>query len=156
MLNDRMGITRGARRLHTIKCRAIAFTIVIGLLISLVLLTSCNTATPSPPSRLVVSPTQIEISSSCCSSNNVICRSHAVVSLHDSGQNDLPWSAAAQISAGWSLVFTPAKGALSAGQTAPVHISFNGGACPAQATLTFTGPANTVSVHWECAETNQP
>ncbi len=156
MLIDRMGIPEGVRRLRTIKCRVIPFNITVGLLISLVFLTSCNAATPLPPSMLVVTPTQIEITRSSCSPNNVTCRSHSLVSLHNAGHNDLSWSAAAQISAGWSLVFTPAKGTLAAGQTATVHISFNGGACPAQATLTFTGPANTFSVQWDCAETNQP
>jgi hypothetical protein len=131
--------------------------VIVCFLITVSFLTACTSSTLPPPT-LAVSPTQIDIASSSCSTDNRACRSVSVVTLQNSGQSDLPWSASGTSAnpSPWSIRFSPAHGTLLPGQTVQVQVAIDGGSCPAMATFTLSGPANTVAVQWTCAETNQP
>jgi len=58
------------------------------------------------------------------------------------------WSATSSGISGITL--SPSSGTLPAGGSTTVHIAVPNTPCPANATLSFTGPNNTVSVPWKC------
>ena len=63
-------------------------------------------------------------------------------------QQSLNWSATASGVNG--ITVTPPGGTLSPGQSASVSIFVPDTTCPANATITFSGPANSVNVTWNC------
>ena len=63
--------------------------------------------------------------------------------------SNLNWSATSSGMSGITL--SSQSGTLSPGQTAKVNISILDTNCPANATFTFTGPANTVPLMWSCS-----
>jgi len=127
------------------------------LFILLSVFTACASSSAAPP-MLTVNPTRIDTTSAACSAdNNRTCHSTSTVTLQNSGQSDLDWSATGNsLPPGWSASFNPSHGTLAASQTVQVQVSVVGGSCPAMAMLTFTGPANAVMVSWDCAENTQP
>ena len=62
--------------------------------------------------------------------------------------SNLNWSATSNGASGITL--SSQSGSLTPGQTAQVTISIPDTSCPASATFTFMGPANTVPLSWNC------
>ena len=73
----------------------------------------------------------------------------ATLSSFANAQSNLSWSATSSGINGVS--FSPSSGTLTPGQTARVTISIPNSVCPANATFTFQGPANSVPMAWSCA-----
>ena len=66
-----------------------------------------------------------------------------------SAQASLNWSTSSTGISG--VTFTPASGALPAGQSAAITIFIPNTPCPAGATFTFSGPGNSISIPWNCS-----
>ncbi len=91
---------------------------------------------------LSVQPTSINVYSSGC-----VCH----VTLTNTGdvqQGNLYWSASSSGVAG--ITFTPPSGILAPGASVQVTVNVPSNDCSRSATLTFVGPANTVTVNWNC------
>ncbi|MEO8954724.1 MAG: hypothetical protein ABI396_04055 [Ktedonobacteraceae bacterium] len=71
------------------------------------------------------------------------------VSNSYSAQTSLNWTASGSGIAG--ITFYPKRGTLLPGQIAHVNALIPDMTCPRNATLTFTGPSNTVPVAWHCS-----
>lgn len=70
------------------------------------------------------------------------------LSNNQDAASNLNWSATSSGISGISV--TPASGNLTPGQTTPVGIDIPGNDCSTTATITFSGPNNTINVPWSC------
>ncbi len=107
------------------------------------------TPTPSPtpvPSTVAVNPTSINANTDCSYKGGWACA--VTLSSDQSAQGNLNWSASGGIN---GTSFSPSSGVLSPGHQVQVAISVPGTSCPANATIAFSGPANTVNVSWNCS-----
>ncbi len=71
----------------------------------------------------------------------------SVLLINNSNTVSLNWSAASGIK---GINFKPSSGTLPPGQSISVQINVPVSDCPTKGILTFTGPANTVTVEWYC------
>jgi hypothetical protein len=109
-----------------------------------------STASPSPP-ILAVTPSGFSVpgDSNCTYDATAGWSCTAALSSLVTAQSNLDWTSA---SSGISNVsFSPSSGTLTPGQNTSVTISIPNTACPANATFTFSGPANNVALAWSCA-----
>ncbi len=105
----------------------------------------------SPPT-LTVSPTSLDENANCTFHALRISPSYSscLVSLSSSQSNQLSlaWSSPGNGVGG--ITIKPSTGTLQPGQTTSVEIDIPVTSCPATKTFTFVGPANTVTVTWNC------
>lgn len=99
------------------------------------------------PAPVLSSNTTSLVGSSNCStsSGNYVCY---VTLTNTSSSDSLTWTSSANNIP--SAVITPASNTLSPGQSERVRISISANDCSAKASISFTGPANTVTVTWQC------
>jgi hypothetical protein len=106
------------------------------------------TLTVMPAPTLSGSPTLIFVNRQCTLDPTGSLWTCSVLLTNNSNTASLHWSANSGIN---GVSFSPARGTLLPGQSVPVQISVPQSNCPIRgSTLTFTGPANTVTVTWSC------
>ncbi|MFL5653862.1 MAG: FG-GAP repeat domain-containing protein [Ktedonobacteraceae bacterium] len=133
--------------------RAVQLSLLCLLVLTISFFLSGGTAFAAPPSPvLMVSPGSFTTSTfttpgcSYASSSGWTCT--AVLKRGDTLKTKVKWSATSSGISG--ITFSPSSGTLPAGGSTTVHIAVPNTTCPANATLSFTGPNNTVSVPWKC------
>ncbi len=104
------------------------------------------TATPTPP-KLYVSSGHLQAYSDCSYAQGQSWMCVETLSSHADAHSKLAWSATSNLP---GILFYPSGGTLSPGQSAQVNVVIGDTTCPANATLTFAGPANSVDVPWSC------
>ena len=97
---------------------------------------------------LNVSLTSISASKNCTFNPAGYWACFETLSSSQNGQVNLNWTAASSGFQG--ITFSPASGTLAAGQSVQVEVDVPRIPCETLATLTFTGPANSVNVSMTC------
>jgi hypothetical protein len=99
--------------------------------------------------QLVVSQSSITVAKMCQLSAGTWACTETLSS--SSTQGSLAWTAGSNASG--TVTITPASGTIANGQTTSVSIAIPTASCAANFTLTFTGPANSVTVPIDCSNT---
>ncbi len=100
------------------------------------------------PAKLMVSPLSLDATNNCSYTQGQGWDCLEKLSNLYSAQTNLNWTASGSGATG--ITFYPKQGTLFPGQFAHVNVLIPDMTCPRNATLTFTGPSNTVPVAWHC------
>ncbi len=73
------------------------------------------------------------------------------VTIAASGNNQVSWPWNSSSSGVSGISITPSSGSLSPGQSTTATVTIPDMLCPASATITITGPADTIPLNWSCA-----
>ena len=101
-----------------------------------------------PPSHLVSSPSSFNGNTDCSYTQGQGWICVETLSSAANAQRNLNWTASSSGIHG--IAFFPAKGTLTPGGQSQVNIIVPDTSCPANATFTFAGPVNTISIPWSC------
>lgn len=104
------------------------------------------TLTVLPPPTLSASPLSLVGSSNCTFINNYVC---VVTLTNNSTGASLAWTSKANLIP--SAVISLPSDTIPAGKTETVTITISANDCAAGASIVFTGPANSVTVTWQCS-----
>lgn len=111
--------------------------------------TPTPTSTSSNPPSLTVTPTSLNSNTDCSYTGGEGWLCQVALENPSLTQGDLNWSASASGISG--IQFYPSNsGAILPGEASQVYVLVPDTSCPASATLSFVGPANSVNVPWNC------
>lgn len=146
------GLSAGPAHL-TMRSVQLSLLCLFVLTISLFLSGGTAFAAPALSSPvLVVKPSRFTTSTfttpGCTYASNSGWTCTATLKRGDTLNTNMNWSATSRGISG--ITFNPSSGTLPAGGSTTVQISVPTTACPASATFSFKGSANTVNVPWKC------
>jgi hypothetical protein len=107
------------------------------------------TLTVQSPAKLNISQPKLAVSQACQNTARTWTCSETLSS--SSAQGSLAWTSSTNGATG--VTMNPTNGTIASGQTMVVSIAIPVASCTSNFTLTFTGPANTITVPVDCSGT---